>query len=137
MAKADSAQTGREGADELLAFHIASGLAIDKAAQKAGVSASTAYRRWADPTFRRRVLALRSDIVGESVGRLSALMTAAAETMGKLLRSKNQAIALGAAKAILSTGFVANEQQTLAARLDAIEEALAKNEGGKRSRGDA
>jgi hypothetical protein len=37
MATDDSATTGREGADELLALHLAQGMSIDKAAGKAGV----------------------------------------------------------------------------------------------------
>ena len=74
-------QRGKKYADDTLVVALACGSTAEAAAQKAGVSSATVYRRLADPTFQAKLSAARS----EMVGRATAMLTAAAMEAVKTL----------------------------------------------------
>ena len=107
--------------DDLLALSLARGRTIAAAAREAGLARRTAFRRRNEPAFRQRVEHFRRLLVEQAVCRLSDHMTAAASTLAKLMKSKNEAIALGACSRLLALGLTANEQRDLSARLEELE----------------
>jgi hypothetical protein len=120
----DGGHSGREGADELLALALAQGQTVRDAAVTAGVSERTATRRWADADFRRRVSALRDDMVSRAVGTLADSMTEAAIRLRELLRSPNDTVCLGAAKALLELPFKLRESFETQERLYELQQQL-------------
>src|SRR5262245_1500924 len=88
--------------DDALALLLARGRSIASTARTAKVSENTVRRRLADADFKARVEQLRRQLLDVAVRRLSDLMLGAADKLGKLLRSKNEAISLGAARTILA-----------------------------------
>src|SRR5262249_59881186 len=91
-------------ADEQLALALAAGQSLRDAAKTAGVGERTATRRWAHPTFRRRVDELRAEMTHRSLGRLADGMAEAADVLRKLLRDRNSRVKLGAARNLLELG---------------------------------
>jgi hypothetical protein len=80
------ADSGRnDNADEPLALGLAQGKTVAAAAKAANVSERTAYRRLADPAFRRLVRDLRGEMVSQAVGRLTALSGKALDELERLL----------------------------------------------------
>jgi hypothetical protein len=53
--------------------------------EQAGVGERTANRRWADPAFRHRVTELRSEMVSQSLGRMTDGMSEATDVLRQLL----------------------------------------------------
>src|SRR5262249_9159780 len=74
------------------------------AARQANLAPRTAYRRLAQPGFRREVDGLRADMVGQALGRLTEGMTAAADTLRALLSARSESVRLAAARSILELG---------------------------------
>lgn len=103
--------------DDVLAAHLAGGMSLVKAAQKSGMSERSAQRRRADPAFRARVDGLRAAIVAEAVGKLSVSMSAAAAKLAKLVRSKDDRVALTAAKEIVALGLKARRDEDMERQL--------------------
>jgi len=126
------AANGKKHADDGLVFALAKGLSVPAAAQQAGVSERTAYRRLDDPLFRRRISETRSALFAEAVGRLAALAGKAADALGELLSSDRDLVKLQAAKGVLDLGPKLREAGELAERLDEVERQLA---GGDESTG--
>ncbi len=115
------AGSGRRNADEALAVALASGATLRDAAAAAGIGERTATRRWADAAFRRRVAALRGELVGGAMGKLSANMGAAADKLRELLSSESDSVQLAAARAILQLGVVLREATEIEERLGELE----------------
>jgi len=89
-------------ADEDLILALACGATIQVAAQKAGVSERTVYRRLDKPKFRHYITRCRADMVQ----RTSGLLTAAAAPIVKTLLSLTEpgqppATRLGACRTVL------------------------------------
>jgi len=112
---------GYTSPDDLLALSLARGRTVSVAAREAGIDRRTVHRRLHEPEFRKRVEHFRRLLVEQAVCRLSDHMTAAASTLAKLMKSKNEAIALGACSRLLALGLTANEQRDLSARLEELE----------------
>jgi hypothetical protein len=114
---------GRRSADDRLLQLLACGATVAAAAAQAGVSEATVYRRLNEPAFRRRLQALRSDMVQRTAGTLTAASAEAVRTLVELLKP---AVApntrLGAAKAVLESGVKLRELAELEERLAALEE---------------
>jgi hypothetical protein len=108
---------GRKRGDEALINALAVGVSVAAAAEHAGLSRRTAYRRLEDPAFRARVDEARAGIVSGVVGRLSGIGVLAGDTLKNLLGDSSSSIRLGAAKAALEFMFRGNEQDTLARQL--------------------
>jgi hypothetical protein len=113
---------GRKNADAALVLALAAGNTAADAARQAGVSERTAFRRLADPGFRRRVTEARADMVSRGIGTLAAGMAGAADTLRKLLTAGTGAVQLGAARAILELSVKLRESAEFEARLAALED---------------
>jgi AcrR family transcriptional regulator len=92
---------GRGSADDVIAVALAGGQTVADAARNAGVAERTVYRRLEDTTFRRRVNELRADLVERALGRLTEGMTQAADRLMALVASKDEQVALRAARTVL------------------------------------
>src|SRR5262245_53274724 len=88
------------GPDDLLAAALAGGAEVAEAARQAGCSARTAYRRLADPQFRRRVAELRGRAVEQSLGKVTGVLTVAADKLRGLLGSDDERVRLSAVKLV-------------------------------------
>src|SRR5256885_2096221 len=84
-----------------LTLAIPRGLPLSRAAKMCGISGRTISRKLKDPAFRAEVDKARASLVERASGRLSSGMTAAAETLHRLLKSENESLQLAAARAIL------------------------------------
>jgi hypothetical protein len=124
------AGAGRREADELLAAHLAGGLTLTQAAEKAGVAERTARRRAKEPAFRRRVEELKAEAVGRAVGVLGRSMTGAAVELAKLLKSADEKTRLQAAREIIGLTLRARQQTELERRMAELEDALKEDGGG-------
>ena len=131
MAASDRSPEGRAAAtdDPALVVALAAGATYAEAAAQAGVSERTARRRMDDPAFRAALDDARAEVVSRAVDRLSAVATDAVDTLAALLGpGVPPPTRLGAARAVLELGSRLREEHDLAARLGALEEALAPNE---------
>ncbi len=117
------AHRGRRNADEALALAVAAGQTLRDAAAAANVSERTAARRWADRDFRRRVNALRGEMVQRSLGRMADGMAEAAGVLRALLAAESESVRLGAARSMLELSVKLREAVDFDERLRAVEEA--------------
>jgi hypothetical protein len=103
----DQPETGGDDALALehLALELAQGKTNAEAAKAAGVSERTIYRRLAEPPFRRRVRAIRAEMLREAIGRLAALRNDAIDALAGLLKGAKEQVRLRAAKTILDGLF--------------------------------
>jgi hypothetical protein len=120
---------GRKNADDALATALAGGAPVRAAAERAGVSERTAYRRLADAAFRLRVAGRRAEMAQQAVGRMVEGMADAADTLRRLLASAGDAVKLGAARSILELGAKLREAGEFEERLLAVEQRLQVREG--------
>jgi hypothetical protein len=116
------AQRGKKIQDDHLVMALACGATVEAAAQAAGLSKRTVYRRLDDPDFRQRRQALRADLVQ----RTAAMLTAAGgESVRTLLALQKERIPpatrLGAARAALEIGLKLREQAELEQRIAALD----------------
>ena len=122
----------RKKAEEALLQVLACGASVDQAARQCGLSSRTIYRRLAEADFRRRLQALRGDMVSRTAGTLTAAASEAVRTLLELLRnSASDAVRLGAARAILEIGMKVRDAADLEERLAALERTVA---GGTKER---
>jgi hypothetical protein len=115
------AENGRRKGDAELVLALAGGQTVRAAARLAGVGEHTATRRVTDPAFRRRVAALRAEMVARAAGHLADGMAEAAATVRWLLAAESEAVRLAAARTILEVGPKLREATELEDRLAAIE----------------
>ncbi len=80
MAGNSRSARGRRG-DAALVGALASGLTVETAAVRAGISERTAYRRLADPVFRQQLQEARADMVRRMTGRLTVVSAKAVSTL--------------------------------------------------------
>jgi hypothetical protein len=114
----------RTRAEELLLGALASGSSIEQAAQAAGVSVRTAYRRLADPDFAGRLAQARDELLTAALGELVACATEAVATLRSLLSADDDRIRLAAAKATLEQLLRLRETLALSQRMATLERAL-------------
>jgi hypothetical protein len=103
---------------------------VQAAAQAAGVSESTAFRRVRDPEFRRQLERTRADILERAVGHLADSTIEAAVILRQMLHEKATppAVRLGVARSLIELGTRLRESTVLEQRLTALEAKQA--EGG-------
>jgi hypothetical protein len=106
---------------------LACGDTVQAAAQTAGVSERTAYRRLTDPGTRRRVGELRADMVQRTLGKQADSAAEAADTLRKLLTAESDTARLGAARSILELGTKLRESVELEEQLAALEGQLGES----------
>jgi hypothetical protein len=121
---------GRRKGDDALLLALAAGRPVRDAAGSAGLGERTARRRLADPDFRRRVVEARGEMVARALGKMADGMAEAADTLRQLLRAEGESVRLGAARSILELGNKLRESVELEQRLAALEEQLARDNGG-------
>ena len=115
------AASGRRRADDNLTLALASGMTVEDAASKAGVSERTAYRRLDDPEFRRRVVELQAEVLGQAAGQLAQATIESVTTLRELLGASSDHIRLNAARAILQNAVRLREATTIELRIQALE----------------
>jgi hypothetical protein len=107
-----------------LVIALAAGDSVLEAAQKAGVSERTVYRRLSDNDFMLKVHKARTLMIQQAVGKLAVNCTKASEVLVKLLDSPSERIRLQAAKALLDQNNKLSEAWAVDFRLGALEELL-------------
>lgn len=113
---------GKRGAvNEMLVLHLASGLAVERAAALVGLSRATVFRRLADPVFKRRVSEAREAMLARAFGALSASAVKASAALRKLLQSDSEKVRLAAAQQILTLGLKIREATTIDERIAELE----------------
>jgi hypothetical protein len=116
---------GHRKGDEALFQALACGATVENAARKAGLSPRTAYRRLAEPGFRRRLTELRNEMVERAMSMLTAASLEAVKTLVSLQEtSQPAAVRLGAARSIIEYGLKLREVTEMAERITALEEQL-------------
>ena len=111
--------------DEQLALAIAMGASVEAAAERLGISKSTAYRRWRDLGVKRRVAELRRDITDRSIGQLVASLADAITVARQLMRDgETDSIKLKAAALLIETGLKAAAIAQLEQRVVDLESAM-------------
>jgi hypothetical protein len=116
--------SARSRSDELLLGALAAGSPVDQAAETAGISVRTAYRRLADPGFARRLAQARDELISSALGELVACASEAVATLRALLQAKDERVRLGAARSTLEQLLRLRETLTLSQRLAALERSL-------------
>ncbi len=119
---------------EILAVALAAGRTVREASDRAAVSERTVYRRLKESAFQKRVVELRSDMVGRSVGLLVEAGSAAVQTLKELLNSQSDSVRLGAARSILELGVKLRESTELAAPVAELEAIAEENHESQASR---
>ncbi len=89
-----------KGGDALL-LALAMGLSIPKAARRAGIDPTIAYRRLRNPAFRQKVEELRQALIGQAVSQLRRAACEAIDTLRGLLSSDNEQTRGAAARTLL------------------------------------
>ena len=108
-----------------LMLALAIGQSVPEAARAAGVGERTVRRKLDDEEFRRELSNVRTRIIGEAVGRLTAASTLAVRTLETLLKSaESETVRLGAARTILERSVSMRESLELAERLERVEQQL-------------
>ena len=111
---------------------LAAGSSVEQAAEAAGLSTRTAYRRLADPAFARRLAQARDTLITGALGGLVDCASEAVATLRALLQAEDERIRLGAAKATLEQLIRLRETLTLGQRLAALERTLVSRSGRRR-----
>jgi hypothetical protein len=111
----------RRGADEALAFALATGATVRDAATTVGLSERTAHRRLDDPVFHQRVSELRAALIDAAAGKVASAMTAATHTLQALLTAESETVRLSAAKALIELGVKLRDSTDHEQRLKALE----------------
>jgi hypothetical protein len=112
----------RKKADTGLIVSLACGTSVETAAQKAGMSVRTVYRRLADPEFQAQVKEVRTDMLRRAAAMLTAAGMAAIKTFTTLQESaQSESVRLGAARSIIELGCKLREMVEITERLAQLE----------------
>jgi hypothetical protein len=118
--------------DESIVAALVMGASYQSAAQHAGVSPTTVFRRVKSPAFQRKLLAARQEITRQSIDKASFYGNMALNTLMRLLESENDAVALGSARSLCEIVFKMRETADFEERLAQIESELGGDEGRMR-----
>jgi hypothetical protein len=109
--------------DTTLALALACGATPEAAAENAGVSLRTVYRRRADPAFRALVEDLRKDMLYRAVAMSTAATPASIKTIVTLQQSAaSESVRLRAARTNVELGCKMREAVALEERIARLEE---------------
>ena len=112
----------RKKAETGLIVSLACGTSVETAAQKAGLSVRTVYRRLADPEFRAQVNEARAEMLRRAAAMLTAAGMTAIKTFTTLQESaRSESVRLGAARSIIELGCKLREMVELTERLAQME----------------
>jgi hypothetical protein len=119
------AKTTIPKANEALLLALACGATQETAAQKSEISRRTVIRRLEDPKFRKRLNALRADMVQRATGMLTAATLEAVKTLLALQAPVTPPSSrLGAARTIIELGLKLREETDLVERFAALEKRM-------------
>jgi hypothetical protein len=110
---------------DLAACALAAGKTIAEAAVAANAKERTVKDWNTDATFRARVTALRSEMVGRACGELADSMSAAAKKLRALVDRGPDMIALRASVALIASALRVAELTELQTRVEELERVLA------------
>jgi hypothetical protein len=117
--------TRRKRGEEVLLTALACGATVEGAADKAGLSVRTVYRRLADPDFQARLRRERAEWARRIAGLLTAASPGSVRTLVELQGpTAPAATRLGAARAVLGLGLKLREESDLADRVAQLERRL-------------
>jgi hypothetical protein len=127
----------RRKVDAELVMALACGASPESAAQKAGLSLRTVYRRLAEPAFGARVRQVRGELLRRAAGMFTVAGMGAIKTLMALQESAaSESVRLQAARALIELGCKLRESEelmerlaSLEARLEGVLEAAADREG--------
>ena len=117
--------------DEALILHLASGTTVEAAAELAGISRATAFRRLQDPEFQRRVKQARGEMIERAAGHLAAGATEASITLRNLLASDSEKVRLAAAKTIIEGVLKVRDATEFEERLVTLEKLASEQKENK------
>jgi hypothetical protein len=118
---------GKKDVDEQLVLALAAGAGVATAAKQAMCSEKTVRRRLAEPGFRAKISAMRSQLVEGAVGRLATMGTLAADELLHLMQNgKDDNVKLGASRSILSFMLTGHANELMAREVAEIREHLAR-----------
>jgi hypothetical protein len=120
----DGTKKGRKNVEALLVTALAAGGSPDAAANHAGCSRRTVFRRLQEPSFRAKVEQARANLVQRTVGKLSALGGLAADGLQGLLKDESGTVRLGATRTVLEYLFRSAHVDTLARLVEQLQEEL-------------
>jgi hypothetical protein len=107
------------------------GLTPDEAADRAGVSRTTAWRWRRGPKFQKRLERARSELLRAGMDRLTTTVGRAIDTLKRNLDCGNPTAENMAAGKLIEAALKYREQLDLAARLTALESRLAEPKEAK------
>lgn len=117
---------GRRRADAVLVASLAGGSTKEEAAEAAGVSERTVYRRCDDTDFVARVEEAQQELISRTTARLCATTGRAVDTLSELLdASQPPSVRLGAARTVLDSALRWRDAEEIEIRLLALEITLA------------
>ena len=119
-----------QGTDALVTA-LAAGTTVAEAAQQAGISERTAYRRLAEPHTKQQIQDVRAVLFTRAVGRLADGMDAAVATLVRNLSDAPPSVQVRAAVALLEQAVKLRTSEELAQRVAALEVEVA-GEGEQR-----
>lgn len=99
----DEARRAKKGDAEFVAA-LARGATITAAADEAGISRSTAYRRLKEPGFAQMLKEAKDEIVDRSLSQVMVGTEEAVETLRGLLEHDSVSVRLAAARSLLNIG---------------------------------
>ena len=118
--------------DEALLNALAAGRSVKEAAEAAGLSERTVYRRIASPAFQGRLQALRDELITVALGELVGGASEAVATLKRLLQARDERVQLGAARTLLEQVLRLREALSLEQRLAALERQVGLERGRRR-----
>jgi hypothetical protein len=117
-------QQGRRKANQVLLAALACGATVEVAANKAGVSPATVYRRLKERPFQKELQQLRSEMMQRMADMLAAAGGEAVKSLLALLKDAGPAgVRLGAARSIIELAVKLREVAELEPRVRALEKA--------------
>jgi transposase-like protein len=135
---ADGNETpGTSAKFEEAALAIARGVSVAATARQVELSTRQMHRWVRRPAFKARVREIRAGLFEQAYNRLASLSGDAVDRLRELLASKNEPIALGAAKALLASGCDLRESIELAEKVAELDRLLQemKTNAAKTGRG--
>jgi hypothetical protein len=121
---------GRKNVDDILVEALACGASPASAAQRAGVSARTVFRRLEQPQFCQRVEKIKQEMTERTSAMLTAMGVESCRGLHELFdRSNPPFVRLAAFRMTLAMGFKLREQVDLTRRVSALEAERDDNKG--------
>ncbi len=108
--------------DDLLLLALAKGSTVRSAAEQAGVSEATAFRRLRDSGFVTELNRVRSELWNAALGKLTDASSRAVERLAVLIdKAESEAVQLSACKAVLELGGKLRDAIEFEHRLNLLE----------------